>query len=339
MPAQSPFFGGVPKTPLHAHRGARRDNGRRRAPTNTLPQLLPGPSQEPLAHQGFHFHTPGGKQGHNCQVTTRIKDAPPGPVAQESHQPRREIHHKAKAGAPFKLWKGRCSVQGHRHLTGCTGRAFGACTRLTMGCLGEETKRGKGEIWGRRDTCMKIRGWPAKVSSLVLHLVSTVCPISLLNPICSCEVLSVGVGTTGVCLSLRVRPCQVGSWGDQECPGHPCTHLCACVPATGAGLQPCAGIRETGVCGQTVWAQLLGRIHLIIFICLFPTAGAPSSSSSWEVTGAVCVTAPCGFMHVPPGNTGSFLLLGARSGVSLTPVQPNSLTLCSSNSGWHFSFS
>lgn len=74
---------------------------------------------------------------------------------------------------------------------------------------------------------MKILRGPAKVSSLVLHLVSTVCPISLLNPIFSSEVLSVGVSTTGVCLSLRVRPCQVGSWEDKECPGH--AHTCVCV--------------------------------------------------------------------------------------------------------------
>lgn len=76
---------------------------------------------------------------------------------------------------------------------------------------------------------MKILGWPAQVPSLVLHLVSTICPISLLISGFSPEVLSVGVSTTGVCLSLGVRPCQVGSWGDQECPGRPCTHLSVCV--------------------------------------------------------------------------------------------------------------
>lgn len=67
MPAQSSFFSCVTKAPPHTHKGARRDNGRRRPPANTLPQLLPGPSQEPLAHQRWHFHTPGGKQGHNAR--------------------------------------------------------------------------------------------------------------------------------------------------------------------------------------------------------------------------------------------------------------------------------
>lgn len=54
-------------TPTEEHKG------RRRAPANTLPQLLPGPSQEPLAHQRFHFHSPGGKQGHNARWQPRLR--------------------------------------------------------------------------------------------------------------------------------------------------------------------------------------------------------------------------------------------------------------------------
>lgn len=83
-----------------------------------------------------------------------------------------------------------------------------------------------------------------QVSSLVLLLISTVCLISVLNPVFSSEVLSVGVNSTGVCSSLRVRPCQVSCWGSRSVLAILHTPLCVCTSNTSGAAALCQHQRD-----------------------------------------------------------------------------------------------
>lgn len=136
-------------TSSHPQRSTERQR-QKEGPSSHPAPATPRPLTRAISTSKVPFSNTRRKTGTQCQVTTQIKDTLPGPAAQESHQPRCEIHHKGKAGTPFKLWRRPCCVQGHGHLTGYRGRAFWDCTRLTMARLGEEAKRGKGEIWGKK---------------------------------------------------------------------------------------------------------------------------------------------------------------------------------------------
>lgn len=127
-------------------------------PNNILPQLLPDPPQE--SNQAIKGSFPHAQEEHREAVASvqarehqlhayRITEsvpAPPRAVPGEQSAPLSccKTHQNERTGATFWSTFEGVLPRGMGHIIRCTGRAFGACIRLIMGCSGEEPEAGKG---------------------------------------------------------------------------------------------------------------------------------------------------------------------------------------------------
>lgn len=119
------------------------------AQINTLPQLPPGPSQGPSAHQRPHSHTPAGAPGQGARWQPKLgagRKGPPAWAVPGRQQPRRRLSNPA-GRVPSR--RGRC-VREHRARFRAQRKHLGIAQHLPCVFRGGievgEGDRRKGEI-------------------------------------------------------------------------------------------------------------------------------------------------------------------------------------------------